>query len=102
MNLSLSMTDRELRAAIHGKPRQRAKLVGGGFDRHWEYRGVRIARRRQPGWNSGSVWWSDPIDGTGLTSHYKDTLLTLIDTALDGVQLTAQERADWEDAHITS
>ena len=84
MNLSLSMTDRELRAAIHGKPRQRAKLVGSGFDRHWEYRGVRIVRRRQPGWNAGSVWWSDPINGAGITSHLKDTLLTLIDAALDG------------------
>lgn len=84
MKLSLSMTDREVRAAIQGKPRESAKLVGSGFDRHWEYRGVRIASRRQSGWNSGSVWWSDPINGTSVTSRFKDTLLTLIDDAIDG------------------
>jgi hypothetical protein len=85
MKLSLSMTDREVRAAIYGKPRERAKLVGSGFDRHWEYRGVRIARRRhRTGWNAGSVWWSDPINGTSVTSRFKDALLTLIDAAIDG------------------
>jgi hypothetical protein len=88
MNLTLNMTDRELRAAIHGKPRESAKLVGSGFDRHWEYRGVRIASRRQSGWNAGSVWWSDPINGTSVTSRFKDVLLTLIDAALDGMEAT--------------
>ena len=97
-NLSLSMTNRELRAAIYGKPRERAKRVGTGFDVHWEYRGIRISRLKQAGWNSGSVWWSDPINGVGLHAQFKDVLLARIDAALDQNKPTAQQQADWEDA----
>jgi len=82
-NLSLSMTDREVRAAIYGKPREQAKWVGKGFAAHWEYRGIRIGSRRKPGWNSGSIWWSDPINGSALNAKFKDELLARIDAALD-------------------
>jgi hypothetical protein len=82
-SLSLNMTPREIRAAIYGKPRERAKWVGKGFAAHWEYRGIRIGSRRKPGWNSGSIWWSDPINGVSLDAKFKDELLARIDAAID-------------------
>ena len=77
------MNAREKRAAIYGKPRERAKRVGAGFDAHWEYRGIRIGSRKNRGWNSGSIWWSDPINGIALNAKFKDVLLARIDAAID-------------------
>lgn len=77
------MTEKQLRQSIYGTPKQSAKMVGSGLDRHWEYRGVRITGRRQSGWNAGSVWTSDPIGGMSFEARFKEILMVKIDIALD-------------------
>ena len=83
-NAILGMTEKERREKLYGKPKASAKIVGNGFDRHWEYRGVRMHRRKDSGWNTGQIWWSDPINGQQYETRNKDVLMTKIDRALDG------------------